>query len=225
MLSIKRTLQLLVLPILLTTTKECLAHSFEYVDSKILEHISSHNVEVVINHAPTLEEYISSCASSSLQINVSALRNRYDRYRVTAFCEGTDNHSSITQLTGTIETFNAKRSIRRKTPITKDLIGKKPTNIETVRGTIATNVPDFYYSAKGNITSGDVIYKKHLITRPTIERGDLVNLEISIGGVNLQVKGASRESGMVGQRIEIENLSSNKIIVGEVIDHNTVRVN
>lgn len=71
---------------------------------------------------------------------------------------------------------------------------------------------------------GQVFTLSHLEPVPLIERGEMVNLVYNGRGVRLSIKAEAMGEAGVGQRIEVRNVQSNKIILATVVDGETVVV-
>lgn len=229
MLKLKNSLRLSSKPITVLAaflfSAGCLGHPVHDIEAQINRHLEEYNPHIQFKHDNELIQYAKKCHTKKYKLEVKPFRYRLSKYRVYLDCPNQDRISAVTELNGTIDAYISKTAIERKTPIHKDLVSKKPTNIESIRGIITTNIPDLYYSAKGNIKASSVIYKKNLTVRPTIKRGDAVTITASFNGISMNAKGVALEDGMFDQKIEVENTSSKKVLMAVVIDDKTVRVN
>jgi len=64
-----------------------------------------------------------------------------------------------------------------------------------------------------------------LVTKgQVVKRGDHIQIEFINENVKITAAGQARQSGGVGDRIKVENIGSNKVIVAEVVDEKSVRV-
>jgi|GEM_PF-609067 len=59
---------------------------------------------------------------------------------------------------------------------------------------------------------------------PTIERGDRIWIQVSVGGILVEAKGTARGSGEIGEYIRVVNESTNQQMEARVIDSDTVEV-
>lgn len=71
---------------------------------------------------------------------------------------------------------------------------------------------------------GEVILPNAVGQPPLVERGQAVLLTAETGGIKVTMKGEALQDGGAGERIQVRNLSSRKIIEGEVLGRNHVRV-
>ena len=78
--------------------------------------------------------------------------------------------------------------------------------------------------AKKQISAGGMFHFSDLMQQPVININDPVNIVYSSGLINLKTTGISLGSGVVGDTIKVKNESSGNIILGEIINKNTVKV-
>ena len=78
--------------------------------------------------------------------------------------------------------------------------------------------------ARRLITPGMVITDS-MVNKPVIvKRGNMVTLTAFIGNIEVITSGQAMQDGYENQLIRIKNVSSNKIVLGKVIDENKVQV-
>lgn len=70
--------------------------------------------------------------------------------------------------------------------------------------------------AKRPILAGSVIHLSALEKERAVETGDLVDLVVRKESIELRMKGVAKGSGFIGDRIEVLNRSSKKILLGEI---------
>ncbi|HHT42203.1 MAG TPA: flagellar basal body P-ring formation protein FlgA [Firmicutes bacterium] len=75
------------------------------------------------------------------------------------------------------------------------------------------------------ILAGTPLSDLNVETVPLVERGDAVTLLVRTGNVVVTAQGIARQSGGLGDLIEVENALSKQKVLGEIIDANTVEVN
>lgn len=223
--STHKTIRPFILALLVTLSVSLKSEemTIQDLDSAIFKNLTNYNANVSIRHSAKLINYINRCEKET-RISVKPFRNRLDKYRVEVECYPDRSYKDISELTGTISTLVTTKKIRRKTPLKKDHYKKKQRDIRSVRGSIAMEIPDLYYFAKRSLGTDEVIYKKHLEIRPTIEIGQEVFIQAMSHGISVQVKGTALEEGMTNQRIGVENNSSGVPIEAIIINNNTVRV-
>lgn len=74
------------------------------------------------------------------------------------------------------------------------------------------------------IPAGSMFRLSDLVNPPVIKNGDPVNLVYNSGIIKLKTSGTALGSGAVGDSIKVKNDSSGAVILGEIINKNTVRV-
>lgn len=77
---------------------------------------------------------------------------------------------------------------------------------------------------KNPIKVGEMFRIEDLINPPVIKNGDPVNIVYSSGVINLKTTGIAVGPGAVGESIKVKNDSSGIVVLGEIINKNTVRV-
>lgn len=81
------------------------------------------------------------------------------------------------------------------------------------------------YRIRGAVVAeGIVLMSNRIEKKPTIETGQTISIMVKVGTASLTIRGIARESGVIGDRIAIENINSKKIIHGTVISAGIVRV-
>jgi len=77
---------------------------------------------------------------------------------------------------------------------------------------------------KQTIKSGACLRENMLEKPPLIFKGDRVKLIARKGALKVEMLGIARERGARGDQLRVENLSSGKTVIGEVVDAATVKV-
>ena len=71
----------------------------------------------------------------------------------------------------------------------------------------------------------EVITQKNVALPMLIKRGSPVVLVYETGSLRVEAPGAAEEAGKAGERIQVKNPSSGKLLRGVVVDGRTVRIN
>ena len=77
---------------------------------------------------------------------------------------------------------------------------------------------------RSSLTAGKYIQQHKLMVVPLVEKGARVKLMVSAGPVSISTLGVAKADGGAGDQIRVENLSSQKTVVGKVLDASTVEV-
>lgn len=78
--------------------------------------------------------------------------------------------------------------------------------------------------ASQNIKEGMLIMDKMLTTPLLIRKGQMIQMKVENGPLKITSIGKSQEDGSLGQMIQAKNQDSGKIVSGEVIDPQTIKV-
>jgi flagella basal body P-ring formation protein FlgA len=98
-------------------------------------------------------------------------------------------------------------------------------DISRLRDTPVTSPDQLIDMCAGRtIRAGQILTERMLRKRDLVKRGDRVQIEYAGGAVMLTAVGEARENGARGDLIKVMNLSSNRTIVAEVSDEETVKV-
>jgi flagella basal body P-ring formation protein FlgA len=77
---------------------------------------------------------------------------------------------------------------------------------------------------RSTLRAGKYLQQHKLFEVPLVEKGDRVKLLVSAGPVNISTLGVAKTDGGAGDQIRVENLSSEKTVIGRVVDNSTVEV-
>jgi flagella basal body P-ring formation protein FlgA len=78
--------------------------------------------------------------------------------------------------------------------------------------------------ANRSIAANSVLRSDQVEMPPVVKRGDVVQMIAESSILRVEAKGVARENGAVGDRIQVMNLRSKKIIYAQVLDGQTVEV-
>ncbi len=78
--------------------------------------------------------------------------------------------------------------------------------------------------AKRSIGANRVVTQRHVEPVPVILRGEEITLVLETQHVRLTTRGKAMQDGGIGQKIRVRNVDSRKMLYGEVIDAQTVRM-
>lgn len=97
--------------------------------------------------------------------------------------------------------------------------------LDTIKNSdISSTIDVVGMQAKKYIAMGSVV-KRADITNPTvIKNNDPVNIVYSSGAINLKTSGIALGSGAVGDMIKVKNGTSGIVLLGQIINKNTVQV-
>ncbi len=78
--------------------------------------------------------------------------------------------------------------------------------------------------AKKYIPMGSVIKRVDIVSPPVIKNNDPVNIIYSSGVINLKTSGIAMGSGAIGDMIKVKNSTSGIVLLGQIVNKNTVQV-
>ncbi|MDA9163457.1 flagellar basal body P-ring formation chaperone FlgA [Rickettsiaceae bacterium] len=106
----------------------------------------------------------------------------------------------------------------------EDLTTKKVNLTSMKRGYATEEAEVVGMQAKKYIAVGNMFKLNELSNPPVIKTNDPVNIIYSSGAISLKTIGVAMGTGAVGDTIKIKNSSSGAILLGQIINNNTVRV-
>lgn len=78
--------------------------------------------------------------------------------------------------------------------------------------------------AKKHIPAGTMFRSQDIASPPVVKVNDPVNIVYSSGAINLKTTGIAMGNGAVGDMIKVKNESSGVVVLGQIINKNTVQV-
>lgn len=131
-----------------------------------------------------------------------------------------------TRVVRSIEVVVAARPVPRGSRLDADDLRTARRTTSRLRGEYYTD-PDglIGLQTRRSLRPGTVIDAGEL-TRPTlVTRGDTLLIQAGNGPVNVSMQGRALEDGTRGERIRARNLSSERVVEGEVVARGRMRVN
>ena len=104
-------------------------------------------------------------------------------------------------------------------------ISSKKTRLDTVRKGYATEDAEVIGMQAKKYIAVDKMFKISDVSNPPVLRNnDPVNIIYSSGVIKLRTTGVSLGKGAVGDMIKVKNSSSGAVLLGQIINKNTVQI-
>ena len=104
-------------------------------------------------------------------------------------------------------------------------IASKKMRLDTFKKGFATEDSEVIGMQAKKYIAVDKMFKLNDISRPPVlKNNDPVNIIYSSGTINLKTVGIALGTGAVGDMVKVKNTSSGAILLGQIIDKNTVQV-
>lgn len=157
------------------------------------------------------------------------LRNIEGRVAITIHAKVPSERDRKVFLSGWVDVYDsvvcASRDIARG-----ELIGKKDLVLE--RKNLTRTSGDLIYDittvtgtqARTHIEKGDYLRNSMVEEAPLVRKGDVVKIIARSGRLTVVTTGISRQDGVMGEQIQVENTESNKQVAGRVVDRQTVEI-
>lgn len=105
-----------------------------------------------------------------------------------------------------------------------DIITKK-VRLDKMQKGYATEFKEVVgMQAKKYIAAGNMFKINDISMPPVLKNNDPVNIVYSSGAINLKTTGVALGAGAVGDMIKVKNVNSGAVLLGQIINKNTVRV-
>ena len=123
------------------------------------------------------------------------------------------------------EAWMATDQITRGTLLSKVELKKQRVNTIKVRQDLWEGNPsDGRYWFRENISPGRLVYSRAIVMKPVVRRGSLAKAVVSNGPVQVSAKVKVLEDGAPGEAVRVQNITTRKELIGEVLDENTIKI-
>jgi flagellar basal body P-ring formation protein FlgA len=117
------------------------------------------------------------------------------------------------------------RSLRRSDVIRAEYLSAETRDIGLLQQGYLTELDDVVdKQAVRNIPAGSVLSKLHFAELTLVKRGERVNIQSGKAGVLISAVGTAMGDGAKGQKINVKNMSSQRVIQATVVDSGQVSV-
>jgi flagella basal body P-ring formation protein FlgA len=132
-------------------------------------------------------------------------------------------------VTGDVRFFRpvlvAGRAIGRGEALPADAVEVAERDVTGLEGNFYTAVGELEeLRARRTLSPGEVITRQHLEKVPVVQRGDQVQLVAWTAQMSVSTLGVALQDGGLGERIRVRNSDSGKVLYGQVLDRERIRV-
>jgi flagella basal body P-ring formation protein FlgA len=118
----------------------------------------------------------------------------------------------------------AVRPIQRGEPVAEG-VGLERREVTTRLGRYMTDLSELEgMRAKTRIGAGRPIDMRNVEPIPAVERKDRVSIRVNVGTIRASIEGVATESGVIGDRIVVQNVSSREKLLAEIVAPGVVQV-
>lgn len=119
----------------------------------------------------------------------------------------------------------AAEPISRDSVIEPDMVTWEERDVGLSDGRLVGNSENLVGKKLTRSLNAGKPFKSNYLEDPiVVERRSQVTLRYTVGSMQVTTKGEAEEDGSIGDRIEVENLTSEKMVTGRVINENIVEV-
>lgn len=172
------------------------------------------------------EIHIAPGMSTIRAIPMSNNRNRYT-FNLTVSVEGESDitFSVPTEIEEWTEIPVASRPMNRGEVVRSDDLAMARLNLNALPNDTALSEQIIIgHELNNNVAIGDVFRRKSLKIPPVISSGSKVTVMFTSGVLSATATGTALESGIEGQSIKIQNDSSRRVIMANIVEPGLVRV-
>lgn len=117
------------------------------------------------------------------------------------------------------------RPIDKGEVITQDMLKVIPVRMNRIKPNFVVDADKLVNNeAKKYLKEGKIITDRDIGPKILVRKNDLVTLVYKTDNMQITVRGSARQDGAKGDKIEVENSKSKKILVGVVEDADTVNI-
>ncbi|MBT5305168.1 MAG: flagellar basal body P-ring formation protein FlgA [Candidatus Scalindua sp.] len=119
----------------------------------------------------------------------------------------------------------AKRRIGRNQQLTKRNLSMARRETTKIRGFAFFGIEDLVgMVTTTSIQPNTILTENEVEMPPTIKQGSIVKLLIQTSGFRIVTKGMAQQTGYTGEVIKVKNMDSKKLLFGEIIDSDSIRI-
>jgi flagella basal body P-ring formation protein FlgA len=223
-------LKFLFLPVLLVLLVSSAFASEDFVDSTIQGLLQ----EKITDNRVTVEQQYNSNnkiiqIKSKKEVIKSIILEKFDPKFSSFRVQVNYNDGKIDTISGKYITYImapvAARYIKFGDIIQGSDITSKKMRLDTFKKGFATETSEVIgMQAKKYIAVGRMFNLNDILSPPVLRNNDPVNIIYSSGTISLKTVGIALGAGAVGDMVKVKNTSSGAILLGQIINKNTVQV-
>ncbi|MBP7651823.1 flagellar basal body P-ring formation protein FlgA [Candidatus Dependentiae bacterium] len=119
--------------------------------------------------------------------------------------------------------LKTNKSLKWPYKISASDVYEEKMEITGIRGTIIKSFDELNNKlVKKILLPNEILIEESFVDEPLIKRGSEVKIISKTGNITVSTSGIAKENGYRNQTLRVENIASNKIVRGKVIDKNTI---
>jgi flagella basal body P-ring formation protein FlgA len=130
-----------------------------------------------------------------------------------------------TKIEAMLDVVVTKRALGRYQPITDEDLGLQSMDLADLASDVILDPEAVIGKRTVRAIPADTVLRSDLVELPPlVRRGDIVTLLAESESLKVTTLGEVRKTGRLGERIQVINLDSRKVLYGRVIDAKTIKV-
>lgn len=205
-------------------------HGIELVKTSIndllLEKILDKKITLEISfNSPSKANIVASKIEKVKDIQLEKLDPKFTSFRAKIIYSDGQQESLSGKYFAYIEIPVAARYIKFGDIIKRDDIGFQKVRADRIKRGYATEISEVIgLKATKQVAPNNMIKLSDLLKPPVIKTNDPVNIIFTSGSISLKTTGTALGSGAVGDTIKVKNDSSGAVLLGEIVNKNTINV-
>ncbi len=119
----------------------------------------------------------------------------------------------------------AARPLVRGDILQRDDVRMVRKDVSRINGSYLEDpTPLIGYELRQSVSANSLLYSRMLQAPKLVRRGDKITVLAVVGGLEVRVMGEALSDGGKGQMIRVRNLSSKRVVQGEVVSKGMVRI-
>ena len=122
------------------------------------------------------------------------------------------------------EAWFTRQPLDANTTFDPGLLDVRRVDIFHERDVVPASVGDRTFIFSRALSAGRLLTWRDIGRRPLVRKGELVEVSVAEGQLNISMKGLAMQNGAQGEAVQVRNLESKKEFTAFVIDENRVQV-
>lgn len=196
------------------------------INDLLLEKILDKKVTLEINfNSPNKANEIAAKIDNIKEIQLEKFDPKFTSYRAKIIYDNNKIDSVSGKYFAYLDLPIASRYIKFGDIISQSDIGSQKVRADRIKKGYATEASEIVgLKANKQIAPNTMFRLSDLFKPPVIKANDPVNIVFVSGNISLKTAGTALGAGAVGDTIKVKNDSSGAVLLGEIINKNTVNV-
>lgn len=196
------------------------------INDLLVEKILDKKITLEINfNSPSKANAVASKIEKVKDIQLEKFDPKFNSFRTKIIYSDGQQESLSGKYFAYIEIPVAARYVKFGDIIGRDDIGLQKVRADRIKRGYATELSEVIgLKATRQIAPNTMFRLSDLLKPPVIKTNDPVNIIFTSGSISLKTTGTALGSGAIGDTIKVKNDSSGAVLLGEIVNKNTINV-